>query len=105
MDLKESHTTIRASSSWNTDLPGFNGLYLVELYLGLSQQELVNGQTTSGGVPALWFPRFVDDFPNVDPTYSVRKHFKRYSLLTCFVGGFALATYMTDVGAMGNRDY
>jgi hypothetical protein len=62
-------------------------------------------QTTSGGVPAVWYPRFVEDHPNVDPKYSVSKYFKRYSLLTCFVGGFAMATYMTDVGAMGNRDY
>lgn len=31
--------------------------------------------------------------------------FRRWSLITCCASGFALATYMTDQGALSNREY
>lgn len=62
-------------------------------------------QTTQGGVVCVPNPRYVDEWPNIHATKTTKRLFRKWSLLTCFVSGFALAQYMTDVGALSNREY
>ena len=62
-------------------------------------------QTTPGGVALTPNPRYCDEWPNIHATKTTKKLFRRWSLATCFVSGFCLAHYMTDTGALSNKEY
>jgi hypothetical protein len=51
-------------------------------------------QTYQGGVPIVPYNRYIHDFPNLEPTRTARRAFRKYHFLTCCIGGaiFAYAT-------------
>lgn len=53
-------------------------------------------QRTPGGAAVTPIQRYIDEYPNVEISRTTRKYFRRWSMLTCFVSGCALAQYMTD---------
>ena len=48
-------------------------------------------QVYQGGVPVVPYQRWVHDHPNVDPTRSIRRAFRRYTIATCGIAGFIFA--------------
>jgi len=48
--------------------------------------------TYGGGVPTIPY-RKVHDFPNVDPTFQVRRRFRRFFFATIVAGGYLFATF------------
>lgn len=60
---------------------------------------------TSGGVP--WYPvqRFVDDFPNVEPSRHARKTFFFWSVGTAVVLGYLLAKVHANTSKTINEWY
>lgn len=62
-------------------------------------------QTYQSGVGVVPYNRWVEEWPVVEATRTVRKFFRRYAYGTVFVSGFVFATYMTDPGKTKNKDY
>ena len=62
-------------------------------------------QTYQGGVAVVPYQRWVQDYPNVHPTRTTWRFFRRYSMATCFVTGYAFAKYMGNENTMSNQWY
>lgn len=60
---------------------------------------------SQGGVAAVPIQRWVHDWPNVNPTRTTWKYFRRYSALTCMVVGCCVANKFTDDSALKNQYY
>jgi hypothetical protein len=60
---------------------------------------------SQGGVAASPVQRFVHDWPNVNPTRTVWKHFRRWSAVTCLLVGYTFARYATDDSRLKNQYY
>lgn len=58
-----------------------------------------------GGVAVIPQQRWVHDWPNVNPTRTTWRFFRRYSLLTCCITGTLFARYFTDDSALKNQWY
>jgi hypothetical protein len=59
----------------------------------------------AGGVALAPNQRWIHDHPNTSPNRTTLKFFKRYSMATMFVCGFAFAKYMTPWSTMQNGWY
>lgn len=62
-------------------------------------------QRYQGGVSVAPYQRWIHDWPNVDPTRTNRKHFRRYALFTCMITGCLMAKYRTDDTNLKNQWY
>lgn len=60
---------------------------------------------TQGGVPMVPNQRWVDEWPNVHPSKTTNKFFRRWAGATCLLGGFAFAKYFANEGTMRNEWY
>lgn len=55
-----------------------------------------------GGVPAVPYQRWIEEWPNVWPNQATFRAFRRATFVTVCVGGFLFAHYMTDYSHMKN---
>ena len=62
-------------------------------------------QRYQGGVGVVPYQRWVEDWPNVTETRQAQRWFRRYAFYTCILGGFAMATYMSDNSKLRNSWY
>ena len=60
---------------------------------------------SQGGVAVAPIQRWVHDWPNVNPTRTTWKYFRRYSLLTMIVAGTCCARTFTDDSPLKNQYY
>ena len=63
------------------------------------------GMVSQGGVAAVPIQRWVHDWPNVNPTRTTWKFFRRYSGCTMIVAGYIFARTYTDDSPMKNEYY
>jgi hypothetical protein len=62
-------------------------------------------QTYQGGVPVVPYQRWIDDHPNVHPSRTTNKFFRRYAGVACIVGGYIFGRYMADESILNNETY
>lgn len=60
---------------------------------------------SQGGVAAVPIQRWVHDWPNVNPTRTTWKYFRRYSGLTMMIAGTCFARQYTDDSGLKNQYY
>lgn len=58
-----------------------------------------------GGVPVFPNQRWIEDWPNVRANRTTNRFFRRYTVLTCLVGGFVLGRVMADDSILNNEYY
>ena len=58
-----------------------------------------------GGVAVVPYQRIIHDWPNMNPTRTTWKFFRRYAFFTCFIGGNILARKMSNDNILRNKWY
>lgn len=62
-------------------------------------------KATTGGVARIPINQWNHKHPNTHPSRTTHKFFRKYSLITMFCGGFALARYMVDDSPLNDQYY
>jgi hypothetical protein len=58
-----------------------------------------------GGVPVYPSNKYIEEVHEYNATKAVRKNFRRYAFVTCFLTGTFLARYMVDSSRLQNKFY
>lgn len=62
-------------------------------------------QVKQGGVPMIPIQRWVDLYPNVHPSRTTNRFFRRYCGGVCIFGGLVMGRVMSDSSIMSNEYY